>query len=77
MLQEDLPFRWIQVHTEEDKNEKTEPVQLLTVKEAESGADATSEEKKEESATEEDKSVEDKSPETTEKEQEATTEEVD
>lgn len=59
-----------------DKNEKTEPVQLLTVKEAESGADATSEEKKEESATEEDKSVEDKSPETTEKEQEATTEEV-
>ncbi len=30
-----------------DKNEKTEPVQLLTVKEAESGADATSEEKKE------------------------------
>ncbi len=59
-----------------DKNEKTEPVQLLTVKEAESGADATSEEKKEESATEEDKSVEDKSPETIEKEQEATTEEV-
>ncbi|XP_058611005.1 A-kinase anchor protein 12b isoform X2 [Onychostoma macrolepis] len=59
-----------------DKNEKTEPVQLLTVKEAESGADETSEEKKEESATEEDKSMEDKSPETTEKEQEATTEEV-
>ncbi|XP_043076373.1 A-kinase anchor protein 12b isoform X2 [Puntigrus tetrazona] len=59
-----------------DKNEKTEPVQLLTVKEAESGADATSEEKKEEPATEEDKSVEDKSPETTEKEQETTTEEV-
>ncbi|XP_016303566.1 A-kinase anchor protein 12-like isoform X2 [Sinocyclocheilus anshuiensis] len=59
-----------------DKNEKTEPVQLLTVKEAESGADATSEEKKEEPAIEEDKSVEDKSPETTEKEQEATTEEV-
>uniref|UniRef100_A0A672RUA9 A-kinase anchor protein 12-like n=1 Tax=Sinocyclocheilus grahami TaxID=75366 RepID=A0A672RUA9_SINGR len=58
-----------------DKNEKTEPVQLLTVKEAESGADATSEEKKEEPAIEEDKSVEDKSPETTEKEQEATTEE--
>uniref|UniRef100_A0A9J8CQX9 A kinase (PRKA) anchor protein 12b n=1 Tax=Cyprinus carpio carpio TaxID=630221 RepID=A0A9J8CQX9_CYPCA len=59
-----------------DKNEKTEPVQLLTVKEAESGADATSEEKKEEPATEEDKSVEDKSPETTEKDKKATTEEV-
>uniref|UniRef100_A0A671Q8D5 A-kinase anchor protein 12-like n=1 Tax=Sinocyclocheilus anshuiensis TaxID=1608454 RepID=A0A671Q8D5_9TELE len=59
-----------------DKNEKTEPVQLLTVKEAESGADATSEEKKEEPSTEEDKSVEDKSPEITEKDQEATTEEV-
>ncbi|XP_051732427.1 A-kinase anchor protein 12b isoform X2 [Ctenopharyngodon idella] len=59
-----------------DKNEKTEPVQLLTVKEAESGADAAAEEKKEEPATEEDKSVEDKSPETTEKEQETTTEEV-
>ncbi|KAK2884248.1 hypothetical protein Q8A67_017885 [Cirrhinus molitorella] len=61
-----------------DKNEKTEPVQLLTVKEAEAGEDATSEEKKEEPATEEDKPVEDKSPETTEKEQatEATTEEV-
>ncbi|XP_059354689.1 A-kinase anchor protein 12-like isoform X2 [Carassius carassius] len=59
-----------------DKNEKTEPVQLLTVKEAESGADATSEEKKEEPETKEDKSVEDKSPETTEKDQEATTEEV-
>ncbi|XP_056115896.1 A-kinase anchor protein 12b isoform X2 [Rhinichthys klamathensis goyatoka] len=59
-----------------DKNEKTEPVQLLTVKEAESGADAAAEEKKEEPATEENKSVEDKSPETTEKEQEATTEDV-
>ncbi|XP_073709342.1 A-kinase anchor protein 12b isoform X2 [Garra rufa] len=65
-----------------DKNEKTEPVQLLTVKEAEGGEDATSEEKKEEPATEEDKSVEDKSLETAEKEQEqeqeqeATTEEV-
>jgi len=58
-----------------DKNEKTEPVQLLTVKEAESGADAA-EEKKEEPATEENKSVEDKAPETTEKEQEATTEDV-
>ncbi|XP_052391487.1 A-kinase anchor protein 12 isoform X1 [Carassius gibelio] len=54
-----------------DKNEKTEPVQLLTVKEAESGADATSEEKKEEPETKEDKSSE-----TTEKDQEATTEEV-
>uniref|UniRef100_A0A8C2D6Q3 A kinase (PRKA) anchor protein 12b n=1 Tax=Cyprinus carpio TaxID=7962 RepID=A0A8C2D6Q3_CYPCA len=53
-----------------DKNEKAESVQLLTVKEAESGVDATSEEKKEEPAIEEDKSVEDKSPETTEKEQE-------
>ncbi|XP_059368819.1 A-kinase anchor protein 12b isoform X2 [Carassius carassius] len=52
-----------------DKNEKTEPVQLLTVKEAESGADTSSEDKKEEPAIEEDKSVEDKSPETTEKEQ--------
>uniref|UniRef100_A0A673JR70 A-kinase anchor protein 12-like n=1 Tax=Sinocyclocheilus rhinocerous TaxID=307959 RepID=A0A673JR70_9TELE len=60
-----------------DKNEKTEPVQLLTVKEAESGADATSEEKKEELSAEEDKSVEDKSPETTEKDQEATTEVID
>ncbi|CAM4693343.1 unnamed protein product [Leuciscus chuanchicus] len=59
-----------------DKNEKTEPVQLLTVKEAESGAEAAAEEKKEEPATEENKSVEDKSPETTEKEQEATTEDV-
>ncbi|KAI2651974.1 A-kinase anchor protein 12 [Labeo rohita] len=61
-----------------DKNEKTEPVQLLTVKEAEVGEDATSEEKREEPATEEDKPVEDKSPETAEKEQEqeTTTEEV-
>ncbi|KAK7150349.1 hypothetical protein R3I93_011567 [Phoxinus phoxinus] len=59
-----------------DKNEKTEPVQLLTVKEAESGADAAVEEKKEEPATEENKSVEDKSPETTEKEQEVMTEDV-
>ncbi|XP_067272903.1 A-kinase anchor protein 12b isoform X2 [Pseudorasbora parva] len=59
-----------------DKNEKTEPVQLLTVKETENGADAAAEEKKEEPATEENKSVEDKSPETTEKEQEATAEEV-
>ncbi|NP_001091654.2 A-kinase anchor protein 12b isoform 2 [Danio rerio] len=54
-----------------DKNEKTEPVQLLTVKEAESGADAATEEKKEEPAAEEDRSVEEKSPETTENEAKA------
>ncbi|XP_056336635.1 A-kinase anchor protein 12b isoform X2 [Danio aesculapii] len=54
-----------------DKNEKTEPVQLLTVKEAESGADAATEEKKEEPAAEEDKSMEEKSPETTENEAKA------
>ncbi|XP_077077274.1 A-kinase anchor protein 12b isoform X2 [Siphateles boraxobius] len=59
-----------------DKNEKTDPVQLLTVKEAESGVDAPAEEKEEEPGTEENKSVEDKSSETTEKEQEATTEDV-
>nr|XP_055041666.1 A-kinase anchor protein 12b isoform X1 [Misgurnus anguillicaudatus] len=60
-----------------DKNEKTEPVQLLTVKEADGGAqDPASEEIKEELTTEEAKSVEEKSPETTEKEQETAAEDV-
>ncbi|XP_056620392.1 A-kinase anchor protein 12b isoform X1 [Triplophysa dalaica] len=61
-----------------DKSEKTEPVQLLTVKEAEDGAqDASSEENKEEPTTEEATteeaiSVVEKSPAATEKEQEKT-----
>ncbi|KAI7799394.1 A-kinase anchor protein 12 [Triplophysa rosa] len=65
-----------------DKSEKTEPVQLLTVKEAEDGAqDASSEENKEEPTTEEATteeaiSVVEKSPEATEKEQEKTDEDV-
>lgn len=60
-----------------DKNEKTEPVQLLTVKETDGGAqDPASEEIKEELTTEEAKSVEEKSPETTEKEQETAAEDV-
>ncbi|TRY57065.1 hypothetical protein DNTS_023961 [Danionella cerebrum] len=56
-----------------DKNEKAEPVQLLTVKEAETAEDVAVEEKKESPVSEEDISKEDKSPECTEKE--ATTEE--
>ncbi|XP_051951366.1 A-kinase anchor protein 12-like isoform X2 [Xyrauchen texanus] len=60
-----------------DKNEKAEPVQLLTVKEAESGAsDAATEENKEKSVTKESKSEEEISAETTEKKKEATAEDA-
>ncbi|XP_051501496.1 A-kinase anchor protein 12-like isoform X2 [Myxocyprinus asiaticus] len=60
-----------------DTNEKVEPVQLLTVKEAENGAsDAATEENKEKPATKESKSEEEKSAETTENEKESMTEDA-
>ncbi|XP_051954615.1 A-kinase anchor protein 12b isoform X2 [Xyrauchen texanus] len=60
-----------------DKNEKAEPVQLLTVKETESGtSDAAAEENKVEPATEEVVSEVEISAETTEKEKEITSEDA-
>lgn len=61
-----------------DKNEKAEPVQLLTVKETDDGASeaATAEESKEEAVTEEVKPEEESAPDAPETEKEATTEDA-
>ncbi|KAG9283009.1 A-kinase anchor protein 12 isoform X1 [Astyanax mexicanus] len=61
-----------------DKNEKAEPVQLLTVKETDDGASeaATAEESKEEAATEEEKPEKESAPDAPETEKEATTEDA-
>lgn len=60
-----------------DKNEKTEPVQLLTVKETEDGAtEAAAEESKEEAITVESKPEDENAPEAPEKEKESTTEDA-
>ncbi|XP_036437901.1 A-kinase anchor protein 12b isoform X2 [Colossoma macropomum] len=57
-----------------DKNEKTEPVQLLTVKETEEGAsEAAAEESKEETVTEEVKPKDENAPDAPDTEKEATT----